>query len=629
MFPFRLTDDLSSQAIGSFSTDPSDQDVILVGTGEPGVRGGTGLYLTDNGGDSWFSIAMSPQPEAFFRIRHDPYEEHIVYAATTEGFFRLTDRGVRWTRTLTGMVSDIAINPWNTSVVHAVVWGGGYFRSTNYGITWTEHTIGLPTAHRGRGAIALAPSLPSRIYLAYSNVDDRHSVLGVYQSSDAGTSWVNVTPSSNYMGRQGWYNNVLTVDPDDRDTVYAGGVRLMKTTDAGSTWAEVWDADLHADYHAFAWSSDGTRLYAGHDGGYSMTSDGGATWTSDSNILPITQYYHIDTHPAGGGVFGGATQDNGAPVTNDGGAHWVNATVSDAGGFVINPNNPSTLWCTLGVYGGDWAFERLRSTDSGINWTRINSGIPASPQWFPQLRHDQDDPGVLFTESNGAVYSSNDGGSTWSLYFGAQFSITVRDLAVTRWGWPNGRTVYVCLRTTTPGNRLWVATWSLSGGTTWSERSGGLPAGVEVRRVVPDPANSSRAYALMNGLGNAGNKVFLTTSRGTSWINITGDLPDVPVSDLVVHPDDNNILFLSSEFGCFRSTTGGTHWETWNNGMPNGAIVTDLATLDFRSTGDGFWVVAGTYGISIWRREISGADPAIFNDGFETSNTTRWSSTVG
>ena len=120
----------------------------------------------------------------------------------------------------------------------------------------------------------------------------------------------------------------------------------------------------------------------------------------------------------------------------------------------------------------------------------------------------------------------------------------------------------------------------------------------------------------------------MTTNRGVTWTNITGDLPDVPLSDLVVNPTDDDTLILGSSFGCFRSNNGGSNWETWNNGMPNGAIIQDLATINLNSTFGGFWVVAGTHGLSIWKREITNDDDGIFSDNLETGDTSYWAVTA-
>jgi len=145
----------------------------------------------------------------------------------------------------------------------------------------------------------------------------------------------------------------------------------------------------------------------------------------------------------------------------------------------------------------------------------------------------------------------------------------------------------------------------------WYERSDQLPPDVKIRKVVPHPANSWRAYALINGLGTPGEKIFWTADRGVSWVNITGNLPNVPLADLIVFPDNDDLLFVGSEYGFYRTSDGGTHWERWNYGVPEAVVVTEMKALDMRQFYQGFHIVAATYGRSIYRRDISGSDPGV------------------
>jgi len=152
---------------------------------------------------------------------------------------------------------------------------------------------------------------------------------------------------------------------------------------------------------------------------------------------------------------------------------------------------------------------------------------------------------MLFTNGENSIFVSTDSGANWNPYYEASFSRGSDDMTVSAIGYLRGRAVYVCLNGAESGNRLWVA----DGSSGWSERSAGLPEGTAIRRVVPHPTNSQTAYALMNGLGSPGAKLYRTTNRGYAWTNISGNLPNVPLGDLVVHPSDDTpeIRYLTME----------------------------------------------------------------------------------
>jgi hypothetical protein len=121
------------------------------------------------------------------------------------------------------------------------------------------------------------------------------------------------------------------------------------------------------------------------------------------------------------------------------------------------------------------------------------------------------------------------------------------------------------------------------------------------------PYNINDVYAVMNGVGTPTQKIFKSTNQGVTWSNITGNIPDVPLSDIVVHPANANKLFLGTQLGCYRSTNGGTNWHRWNNGMPDATVFTELSYIDSANAGK-FYIVAATYGRGIIIREASGDD---------------------
>jgi hypothetical protein len=214
-------------------------------------------------------------------------------------------------------------------------------------------------------------------------------------------------------------------------------------------------------------------------------------------------------------------------------------------------------------------------------------------------------PVYLYTHVGDDVYISTDYGINWSSMLGT-FPYPLSNLNVSPY-FGGGSVIYASLD---PGSNPPPYTGTqlrVYDGGTWFERSTGFPNDVMVRGVAVHPTDPNKAYALMTGF-HAGQKVFKTTNRGVTWTNISANLPNVPMGDLVPHPSDDNQLFLGTEFGCFRTLNGGVSWERWNNVMPEAAIVTEMAAIDRRGIDGTYLILAATYGRSIFQRDIAGAD---------------------
>ena len=89
------------------------------------------------------------------------------------------------------------------------------------------------------------------------------------------------------------------------NTVLVGGGLLWRTTDSGFHWTSIPHETVHVDHHAIEWYPDGQRIWSGHDGGWSFSSDAGVTWVSPANNLPITQFYHLGVGVDDERFFGG------------------------------------------------------------------------------------------------------------------------------------------------------------------------------------------------------------------------------------------------------------------------------------------------------------------------------------
>lgn len=599
-----ISDALDTQWIGSIDSSPSDPDLVLVGTGEPWIRAGTGLWRSADGGATWSRRALPANPATCFRVRFQPDGQRVI-GAFDLGIYRSVDAGLTWSRTaLPHWPTDLALHPSDPDVLWAPVYENGLYRSDDGGATWSPiGGVGLPSSGNGRGAVSVCASDPDRLYVAFATPSA--SMLGVFRSDDGGATWTDVSPPDDYFWGQGWYNNTIGVSPVDPDLVLAGGGALLRSDDAGLTWTTTATGHVHVDNHAIEWTPSGSDLYVATDGGYSHSTDGGVTWSSALNRLPITQYVTIDVGDQIPLAMGGGSQDNGLSISVDGGATWRVALGGDGGGLTIDDNDDARVWGTLGLYGGSLLFRCLRSLNGGSSWLDINDGIQASGAAFTRIRSDHAEPPTIYTNNGPWVYRANARGDLWTPVNAVAFEAGVRELTVKRTS--DGATLlYACLDSTTPGRRVRVFEDGV-----WEERSTGLAPGVVVRKVVPHPTDDDRCFALMNGLGVSGQKIFRSDDRGRTWLDVTGDLPDVPVSDLVAHPTRDGRWYVGSEFGAFRTVDGGATWERWNDGMPEANVMTEMTLVDLRDETGELFVAAGSYGRGLWMRPIAATSTSV------------------
>lgn len=609
-FPLSLSDDINCLAVGSFDTHPTDNNTILLGTGEyytgsPSYqKTGTGLWKTTDGGNSWNHINMSPQPDGFSRIRYSKQNPNIVHAVTVDGYYRSTNSGNNWTRTLSNSFCyDMAIDPVNNNNVY-ITCRSKMFKSTNAGLNFTQigtFNSGFPTLNVGRISITVCPSSPNILYTGVE-LDSTDEMLGVFKSDNGGLGWWEVSPSANVLGGQGNYDNVIAASPTNSNIVLFGGIRMWRTSNGGSNWIQIEDEDIHADQHAIEWKNS-NEVYVGNDGGLCYSTDAGLTWQSNTNLFPVTQFVSLSVGVSDPTVMFGGSRDNGVSRTTDGGLTWHKSITGDGGGVAIDPFYAANVYAVNGVYNGSWAFKRFKSTNYGVDFTELsNASIDPSRNTYMKIRTDRTVPIKIYTNSGPFIYRSTNAGTNFAKLTADSLPCSsITDFTVSN---TNGY-VYVCLfNSPVTANRVRV----YENGS-WYERSSGLPAGQNVRTIQVHKTDPNTAYALMNGLGNPGQKIYKTTNRGISWTNISGNIPDIPMGDIVPNPNNSNLLYLGTQLGAYRSSNGGSNWHRWNNGIPDATVITEMGFIDSTNTSGKFFVVAATYGRSMIMRDVSGDDP--------------------
>jgi photosystem II stability/assembly factor-like uncharacterized protein len=563
-------DQLPTLAIGCIVTHPTHSNIIYMGTGEGSFNidavDGVGVLKSTDGGATWSQTGLSwllSQGQAVNEMVIDPVKPNVLVAATRDGVYRTDDAGVSWKRTLaaaTGWMDakDLVIDPSNSNILFAAAgypWGSGnngIYKSTDNGVTWTKLAGGLPGgATMGRASLAISASNPNTVYAGIARtINSGASLLGIYRTTDGGETWTRQSNSPNHYSAQGWYNNVIAVDPANPNIVYSGGMNIYKSTDGGVTWATITNG-IHVDFHAIAFNNG--ALYAGTDGGVYKSTTGGSSWTSLNSGLVTMQFYKMGSDFNNANKAMGGTQDNG---TNEyrGGPGWTKRLGGDGGEVIYDYSNSNI------IYAEYQNGSHLKSLDGGVSWFAADAGVPSGP-WVTPVEMDPANPNVLYTIGSGNLYKTSNGAGSWSLLFNAAEALE-EDIQVAP---SDPQTIYVA------GDN--VIYRSANGGASFSKISAGL-AVTNITALAVHPEQPQTLYVTIGGW-NAASHVYKTTNAGGSWQNMTKNLPNVPCNTIVIDPLYPEMVYVGTDLGVFVSTDGGETWNDWNTGLPN-VVVDEL-----------------------------------------------------
>lgn len=609
-----VSDALPCLSIGDIAIDPSDKNTLYAGTGEPNAGGGSitydgkGLFKSPDAGNTWTSLGLE-STGSIARIEVDPQHPKRIFVAAMgrlfannpeRGVFRTQDGGASWEKVLfvndsTG-ASDLVIHPLNPDTVFAVSWqrtrrpnkrvyggpGCGIWRSVDGGDHWNKLSAGLPSSNLGRIGIAISPSQPNILYAIYANVSG--DFKGVYKSTDNGDHWT-LTAGGDPGYGFGWWFGQVRVHPQDPNQVYTLGIDWVKTEDGGQNWFEV-SPYLHADYHAFVIHPTHPDLqYVGNDGGVFVSEDAGITWSF--RPFAITQFYTSEINYLYPALFSGGAQDNSCWRSRYGGIDdWE--VFSGGDGFVTltNPTD-SSIYYVESQYGGF----------AGSNGAAAPPG--ARFNWNTPYILAPNNPNILYMGAERLFRSSN-GGLSW-----ASISNDLSNGATGQGGVVYG-TITSIAASAANNSVLWVGTddgnvWTTAnGGGLWTKVSANLPKRW-VTRVIAHPANAAEAWVCLSGYRHADEMVHIyhTTDSGQHWESVAGNLPDVPVNDLVVDPaNPDQTWYIATDIDVFSTTNAGQTWESANNGLPL-APVTDLTLHAPTRT-----LAAATFGRSMFRAQL-------------------------
>jgi photosystem II stability/assembly factor-like uncharacterized protein len=636
-----------SSSIGAIAVAPSDPKILYVGTGETDIRNtvipGDGVFKSTDAGQTWQDVGLR-DTHSISAILVNPKDPNAVYVASMghvfgsnpdRGVFKSIDGGRSWKKILfvdndTGAIC-LVNDPNHPDVMYAAMWqavrkpwgltsggpGSGIYKTTDGGEHWTNITPnhGLPTGVLGRIGLGVAASKPDTVYAIIQAKEG-----GVFRSDDAGTTWTRVNDEMKLRQRAFYYMTIY-VDPKDPNTVYAPEVdALWVSHDGGKTFTKL--RTPHGDNHVVWINPDNTKiLLEGNDGGVTVSTDAGKTWSTEHN-QPTAQFYHVNLDDQFPYHVYGAQQDEGSfegPSAASQGmiptGDWKSVAYGESTYAVPQPGDPEVTYGS-GYYSLFVRHDRRTDQYRSVSpWPYYQEGASSGELknrfgWTHPILFSPANPKQLFIAAQ-YVFRSDDYGATW-----AQISPDLtRNEPGTQApsGGPvdfdqSGAEIYplVSALAVSPldGNLIWagsddgLAHVTTDGGKNWRKVTPpGLPEFSWISCIEPSHTDKQTTYltARRYMLDDFKPYVFKTTDLGRHWTAITTGLPeDEFVFDLRQDPNESKLLFLGTRSTVYFSLDEGGHWQPLALNLPV-VQVRDIA-INARQ-GE---VVAATHGRSFW-----------------------------
>jgi len=636
-----MSDGFFGGSVGAVAVAPSDPAVVYAGLGEETIRGnvthGDGMWKSTDAGKTWTKIGLD-DTRHIGRVRVHPTNPDVVYVAAMghafgpseqRGVYRTRDGGKTWDRVLfinkdVGAV-DLILDPSNPRIVYASTWrfrrtpysfesggeGCALWKSTDGGDTWKElsRNKGMPKGTLGIIGITVSPSNSQNLYAIVEAKDG-----GVYRSRDGGDTWTKVSGDSD-LRQRAWYYTRIYADPKDEDTSYVVNVGFHRSKDGGKTWTSI--RPPHGDNHDL-WiaPNDPNRMIEANDGGATVSTDGGATWTTLEN-QPTAQIYRVSTDTDFPYRLLGAQQDNSALRIRANGTGFEPTAGGESGYIIAEPANPDV------VYGGSYngllimmnhRTQQVRDVnpwpDNPMGWGAAD--IKQRFQWNFPLLYSPNDPHKMYAASQ-YVFESTNGGASWTAI---SPDLTRNDKA--KQG-PSGGPItkdntsveyydtvfYVAESPLEPGV-LWAGSddglvhVTRDGGKTWANVTPSksiMPEWIMINAIDASPLDKGAAYVAATAYKSDDFHPYLykTNDYGKTWTKIVDGIAADHFTRVVrADPKRRGLLYAGTERMVYVSFDDGAHWQSLQGKLPITPI-SDLLVRDdsliAATNGRGFWML--------------------------------------
>jgi hypothetical protein len=370
-----------------------------------------------------------------------------------------------------------------------------------------------------------------------------------------------VTPPSTLNVKQAWYDWFLGVAADNPGQIYLGEIHMWRGDLSGSSWSwtnvssKAGGDSIHPDQHAIAFAAGAPDVvWVGNDGGVFMSPNRGVSWRHRNTGLAITEIEYVAQNRGDARWLLAGTQDNGT-IRYNGSATWLHSQDGDGGDCAVNAANPATVFHTFFGMG----MQRSTSRGDKNSWVSRGPNVADTYQalFYPPVEAND----AVIAQAGESLFVSTDAATSWT-----EVQLNLGGALGSALAIPTATRIYVG---TNGGDVLRVD----RSGATWNVTRLTRPRTGFMSDLLVDPTNASRLWATFSDVSGA--HAFRSDDGGTTWQDRSAGLPPIPANAVEVDPQDGNRVWIAADVGVWQSLDGGATWAAFGSGLPN-ALATDL-----------------------------------------------------
>lgn len=591
--------DIKTASTTNFSNYTSKPIYISTGDWDGEHVKSIGVLKSTDGGESFASTGLTNSLKNN-KLTGDlvVVDDNTVFVGTATGISKTADGGTSWNQIFDGQASNanfgrVAVS--GNKIMYTGIWDVAFTENHTDNSKW-KLTQGS-TGNFNKRAVTLGED--GSFY-----IQEMNGQVKKYDETNNNFSNVGSIPSQ-YNSQQG-YNQAILVK---NNMMISGEFNGTHSTDNGANWYRslngYWTTStddgnyIHSDHHRLGSLDGNLKFWSVNDGGlnymtYTSNTDQKPTIAYKSAKTIVTQHYSVAINPkANGDDYMTGNQDNDGFSKING--VWYALALGDGIETAINYNNPNIR------YGTNQAGVILKS-DNGFIGER-NGDYWLQPQGVAFHHHmelDRTDPSILYINASKGK-DENDNPLPTGLY-----KVVDNGSELTATNMDSGNKAYKF--NTHAGLVLAISDNNVirkipTNGSGASAISGAANIGnnVTIESIDFSASNNDLIYVTSKGYNDT-NKVFKSTDGGTSFTNISSDLPDVIINKILYQQAANSTtLFVATNIGVYYTIDDGQKWTKLGSGLPN----VDVKDIEINYTAEK--LVAATFGRGLWSIDISSA----------------------